>query len=169
MPTIAEQVGKFEPLLSFRFRLFFDEIGGSPLQSSEQCEISVVSAVLPNESSEEIEVKAGGEVVYYAGGIKYENMEVVCRDSVDAAVYSFLKTWRRKVLDETTGLRGYKRNYAGTARIQQYDPLEVVVKEWKLMGIWPQAINSNTADNDSNDQMKINATFRYDKAIATIM
>lgn len=168
MPTLAEQLGKLEPLLSFKFRLFFDEVGGSPLQGREQCEIAVKSVTLPNESSEELEIPAGNEMLYYAGRYKPETMEVVCRDFVDASVYAFLKTWRRKVHDETTGLSGFKSQYSGTARLQQYDPADKVIREYKLESIWPQALNSGNADQTSNDQVEITVTFRYDKAIATV-
>jgi hypothetical protein len=168
MPSLAQQLGKFEPLLSHEFRLFFDEVGGSPLQGREQCEIAVVTAAIPTESSEEIEIPAGNTVLYYAGRYKPESMAVTCRDYVDASVFAFLKSWRRKVHDESTGISGFKREYSGTARLQQYDPTGKVIREYKLIDIWPQQLNGGSADQSSNDPVQIEVTFRYDKAVSTV-
>lgn len=167
MTTIADQFGKFEPLLQHKFRLFIDEVGGAPLAGREQFEISVQSAALPNSSAEVIEVPVGSEFVFYAGRVKPENMAITCRDLVDASVYSFIYNWYQKLHDTVSGRHGYRSEYAGTARIQMYGP-DAVIREWKYINIWPQALNSGTGDMTSNDIVPIEVTFQYDKAIATI-
>ena len=167
MSTPAEQLGKFEPHVQNLFHIFFDEVGGAPLAGREQFEIAIESAALPNDSNEEIELPVGTQVLYYAGRLKPENMAVVCRDFVDSSTYAFIETWRSKVHNKTTARTGFKSEYAGTARIQLNGP-DGVIREWKLTGIWPQALNRGAADMTSNDIIKLDVTFRYDLAIPTI-
>lgn len=166
--AIADEIGKFEPLQSHKYKMFIDEVGGSALTGREQFEMAVKNLPFPTESNDEIEIGAGNERIYYAGRAQFEVTEVVCRDYVDAATYAFIKNWRKKVYDPTTSRIGYKSEYAGTARIQLFDPNDVVIREWKLKSIWPQTLTSGTGDQDGTDPVEISVSFRYDKAIATI-
>ncbi len=166
--TLAEQLGKFEPSVAHRYRLYIDEVGGTPLLGAEAFEIAIKSTALPNMSSEEMEIHAGSEKIYYAGKVGFEASEIVIKDFVDNLAARFIINWFRKVYDANTGLYGYKADYAGTARIQLLDPAEQVFREWKLENLWPQAVNHGDLADDSNEPVNIAATFRYDKAKPTV-
>lgn len=167
MATRAEQLGKFEPAVQNRFRIYFDEVGGSPLSGREECEICVQSSDLPKRSLEEIEVPVGTEVIYYGGRRKVEPLNVVFRDMFNSAAFSFLQNWSQRGHNESTGRRGYKSEYAGTARLQLLGVDDEVVREWKLINIWIQNFNPGQVDETSNDIVTIEIAFRYDKAIPT--
>lgn len=165
----ADTLGKFEILASHRYLLFVDEVGGTPLAGHEQAEMAVKSAKLPTESSDEIEVGVGSERIYYAGKPLFEPIDLVFRDLVDASVFAFLKSWRLKCVDPATGRIGFKSEYAGTARLQLLDPNDSVIREWKLIGLWIQNLDPGQGDDEVSEGLEITATFRYDKAIATIV
>jgi hypothetical protein len=166
--ALADTIGKFEPLRSNSFRFFVDEVGGIALAGRDQFEMAVKSLPFPSESNEELEIGAGNERIYYASRAQFEMAEIVCRDFVDAATYAFIKNWRKKVYDPVTSRVGYKSEYSGTARVQQFDPNNNVIREWKYKSIWPQTLNPGQGDQDGSDQVEINVSFRYDKVIATI-
>lgn len=169
MATIAEQLGKFEPALKHRFRMYVDEVGGTPLAGREQFEIAVQSTGLPSKSMEEVELGVGTERIYYAWRIQYEPLTATIRDFINSASYAFMENWAQKIHEVSSGRRGYKSEYSGTARLQQLGVDDEVIKEWKLTGIWPQAFNAGDVDQtSSNEQVTFEITFRYDRATPTI-
>ena len=170
--TYSEQLGAFEPLRANNFRLFIDGVGvgGSAIGVGALADFSlaVTKAFTPNESSEVAEVGVDNEKIYYAGRQTYEAGSVSIRDYVDLTGAAVLREWRKLVYNPATGQMGYKKDYAGTARIVQYDPKGSIVRTWKLLKVWPISVNYGDRDQSSVDQVSIEVSFRYDKAIEVV-
>jgi len=167
--ALAEELGAFEPIKQHAFRMHILSTGIGSTLTGDDFSLAIVEGFAPNESSEEIEINADNQKLYYAGRQTYEAGAVSVRDYVDADVANFIKAWRNLVFDPSNGTMGYKSEYAGVALIQQMDPKGVVIREWKLEGIWPQAVDFGQVSQDSIDPVRIALTFRYDKATAQVI
>ena len=163
--TLAQQLGNFEPQSMHKFRLYFDEIGGSPLAGREAAEITIKSTNLPSKSLEEIAIPHGTEELFYAGRRANEPLNVTVRDYVDLDTFEFFENWSRLVHDDATGRRGFRSEYSGTARMQLLDPNDAVVREWELVNIWPQSFEAGEVDYSSSDHIEMGLTLRYDRAV----
>jgi hypothetical protein len=168
--NLADKIGALEPLRQHAFRMYITSTGTSSLQSnSEQFELAIRDTFTPNRTTETIEIDAENEKLYYAGKTTYDAGSVVIRDYVDADVVKFLTDWENAVYNPATGIGGYKSQYAGEAIIQQYAPDGSIVREWKLKNIWPESVDHGSLTMGSADPVEINCSFRYDRAIASIV
>lgn len=168
MVTYSEQLGAFEPMKAHNFRMFIRSTGVGSNLVGDDFSLAIVTGFTPSESSEEIEIGIDNERVYYAGRQSYDSGSVTVRDYVDLEVAAYIKEWRKRVFNPETGQMGYKAEYAGTAIVQQYDPKGDLVREWKLINVWPVSVNYGTVDQASTDHITLDITLRYDKAIMTV-
>lgn len=159
---IAPQGGFFEPQRSFSWSLeiALDDAGDQNLimQGLESFEA-------PRESNEEIELGFANEKRYVAGRTTYEASPLVLKDFVDVGVANAVVKWRRQVYNPDTGSIGLARDYKKTADLTLIAPDQSIVRIWKLIGIWPQAVEYGDLDMTTSDYVKITTTLRYDKAV----
>jgi len=166
--SYADDLGALEPLRAHHFKIQITSTGTGAVLDDAEFSLAIVEGFTPAESSDEIEIQVDSERRYYAGKTSYETGSLTIRDYCDANVADFLIEWRKRVFDPTNGTMGYKAEYAGTGVINQYDPKGALVRQWKIKGIWPQAVNYGTPSQDTTDPISISVTFRYDTAIPVV-
>lgn len=159
---IANAEGDFAPQHQNQWLL---EIGGLDGDAKDLITLSLLSSQLPPESNEEVEIPYGNEFRYVAGKARYEAIPLVCNDYVDRAVRAALVAWRRQVYDPETGNIGLPADYKKEATLLIMATDGTLVRSCRLIGLWPQAMNPGTLDMSSADQVKIEMTLRYDRAV----
>jgi len=178
MPSIAQVIagaqqiaasgGAFEPQRQANW--FIQIVGLTGGAAAEDIlAFSLESGFLPNESNEEIEIQYANERRYVAGKALFETGSLVVKDFVDKGTADTVVKWRKTVYDQATGKVGLAKEYKKNASIVLFGPEGSFKREWRLEGVWPQAVNYGTLDMTANDKVTIEITLRYDKAVPVIM
>lgn len=176
---LAQQGGAFEPQRqhTFAFRVMLAGAaglgGGNAPQDAlnvlssggDTLELSVRSAFLPSESSEEIEIPHMNGRVYVAGKYQFETGSVVFHDYLDKGTANIIKAWRKLVADPETGRIGMASVYKRKGEVVMYAPDFSIKRWWDLHGLWPQMANFGALDYSASDVAQVEVTFRFDKAI----
>ncbi|MCG8433064.1 MAG: hypothetical protein MJA83_03405 [Gammaproteobacteria bacterium] len=158
---IANQEGSFVPQHGNNWLLEVADLVGA--DDRDLIFLSLVSFELPKESSEEIELRYGNEIRYVAGQNEYEAIPLIVRDYVDRAVRNAMVEWRRQVYDPLTGNVGLPTNYKKTGNVILQATDGTFLRNVRLIGLWPQALNAGTLSMDSAEPVQIEATMRYDR------
>lgn len=159
---LAPAQGFFEPQRTYNWSLeiALDDVGDQLLimQGLETFEA-------PKESNEEIVLEYGNERRYVAGKALYETSALTLKDFVDQGVASAIIKWRRLVYNSETGSIGLARDYKKNADLTVIAPDQSSGRVFKLLGIWPQAVEYGAYDMTSSDKILINVTLRYDRMV----
>ena len=162
---IANQGGGFEPQRqhSFQFRVFgLDTVipgAGNIL------EMSVRTAFIPGESSDEIEIPFMNGRVYIPGKVIYDAGSVTFNDYVDKNTAQVIAAWRKLCYNPETGAIGYASVIKKRGEVALLSPDFTVERVWEIHGMWPQARGAGTLDYSASDVVQVEVTFRFDKAI----
>lgn len=159
---IAPAGGFFEPQRAFNWSLeiALDDAGDQILIMQ-----GLQSFEAPRESNEEIALDYANERRYVAGKAEYQAGPLVINDYVDQGVASAVIKWRRQVYNAETGSIGLARDYKKNADLTLISPNQNTVRIWKLLGIWPQAVEYGNLDMSANDKVQIGVILRYDRAV----
>lgn len=157
---IAAEAGAFEPQRKNNFSLII------PVDGSTLIQRSLDSFPLVKESNEPVlNVAFGNESRKVAGPAAFESVNLVLKDFVDQQVGKTMLKWRRKVYDPNTGEIGWAKDYKKTGEVVMFGPDGTVERRWKLIGVWPSAIDQGGGDMNANENNKITVTLTIDKVI----
>jgi hypothetical protein len=116
-------------------------------------------------SSEEISLEYANERRYVAGKTEYQTATLRLLDFVDAGTASAIIKWDRLVRNSETGSVGLARDYKKNADLVMGAPNGSTIRIWKLIGLWPQAVEYGEFDMRSSEPVEVSATLRYDRAV----
>ena len=157
---LANSRGGFEPQRGHNFELVITP----PTGDAEILFKSVETAAAISHNSEPLAIPYMNETVYIAGRPLYAPGAVVYRDMVDKQVWSTIEAWYRSIYDVETSEIGFAADYKAGGTLILYDVKGNNIREWDLIGLWPQDISSEAPSHMSGDIFRINVTFQYDKA-----
>lgn len=164
---LGQQAGLFEPQRqsSFAIELHLEGVG---VYNPLTFQIALQSSNLPTMTIEEVELNLWNVKRYVAGKATYESIPLVCKDMVDVGIAHTLDAWQRQVYDPRTDQIGLARFYKKTANLIMFAANGYYIRNWTLIGCWPQSINHGALDMSSSEPVQIEATLRYDKAIPNL-
>lgn len=134
--------------------------------------LSLQSFPLPKQRNEPILLPFMNQTRKVAGQAEVDEVEVVFRDFVDTKTSLILNNWRAAVYDPQTGRQGYAKNYKKEAEVHLFGPGvdasnggggRVVVRKYRLEGVWPSMMDPGDADMESSEKHLINLTLQIDK------
>jgi hypothetical protein len=158
----VQRTNNFEVILSG-----IGEITGN-VNDTRTITLSVNSFFLPSEESSSQELHYGNTLVKVAGTVNYSGGSLVVKDviSENEDVENIIIAWRKSVYDPSSDKVGLGYNYKKDARVIQYAPDGTIERTWKLLGVWPRAVNYGNLDYGSGGSIKqIEVQLEYDKAI----
>lgn len=157
---LADSRGGFEPQRGHNFELIITP----PVGDAEILFKSVETSLAISHNSEPLALPYMNETIYIAGRPLYAPGAVVYRDMVDKEVYATIEAWYRLIYDVETSQIGFAADYKTMASLILYDVKGGHLRQWDLIGIWPQDISAESPSHMSGDIYRLNVTFQFDKA-----
>lgn len=158
---IANPGGGYEPQRGHNFELWITIPGGD----AEIVMKSVETSLGISHSSEPLQLPYMNEYVYIAGRPLWAPGTVVYRDMVNMDTYAMIEGWYKSVYSVFTSQIGYAMDYKSIGTLIMMDVKGQNLREWDLIGIWPQDISQEAPSHMNGDIMRLNVTFQYDKAV----
>lgn len=155
----AGQGHNWEPYRAYNFELEIEVAG------KEQLLLSVDVGALPSMSFDEIELNYGNDSIFVEGKAHVDQMSITFKDFADPNTAQVLLAWRKEHYDPKTGLMGLAAQYKKKANLRQYLPNEQFMRTWQLLGLWMPTLNMGSLDQGQSDFVRVEASFRYDRAI----
>lgn len=162
--------GLLMPKLQFRFRVNFinfgvDAIGG--LQLTKQ----VMDCARPQVQFDEVTLNVYNSTMYLAGKHKWQPLSINIRDDASGTVAKAVGQQLQKQLDfveQASAATG--QDYKFQTNIEILDGgnganAPIVLETWELYGCYLSAVNYNTLNYATSDQVSIALTLRYDNAL----
>ena len=149
---------RYEVQRTNHFRVHFDMDGSSDI------ELAVDSVSLPSITTDPIDLSYGNSKVRVAGSTTFDDMNLVVKDFIEADVEKLLWDWRLLVYNPETDHVGWASKYKKDGRIYQYGPDGTCVRQWKIVGAWPQSLDLGELNYDSGDKKSITMNISIDRA-----
>ena len=131
--------------------------------------IALVSHGMPNQSSEVISIRKGNEVIKFAGGVSYEDIDVAVTDFVGADVERIISAWDALRYNPRTGMINKATKYKRTGHIIQYSVDGSIIRSWLLKGAWVNSVKYGEYDrSNATGERNISFTIHVDKAYPEI-
>jgi len=137
--------------------------------------LTVNKTSVPRFELNEIAVRKGNSVVYYAGTPTFNEGTLEVDDMIGAQSKAVLEAWQNLAYNVITdkGGRAYRvddqnAGYKRDATLIEYTSDHVKVRSWKLIGCWIKNLDEQDYDKENDDLRRVSATFRYDRGIPDI-
>ena len=139
--------------------------GINGLVNLDVLKLALQSGFNPSSSKEDIQVPYLNEVIFFAGRRMVDPGTIELLDYVDRSTADIIYAWDLMCHDYQTGQVGLARNYKKTARIFNFAPNGDYVRQWRLDGVWPQAVSyaGGGLNMASSEPVRIPITLRYDR------
>lgn len=134
----------------------------------EVLRLTINKAPVPHFELNEIEIRKGNSVVYYAGVPTFSDGEIEVDDMIGAQSKATLEAWQARAYSVATDKGGRAINYKRNATYIEYTSDHVKVRSWKLIGCWVKNVSEDDYDKTNDDLRRVRATIRYDRAIPEI-
>lgn len=162
--------GIMQPKLKNRFLITFVGLGDSPVDG-QGLQIQAVTAERPKVSFETINLDRYNTRAYIAGKYTFDPLNMTFEDDTGGMVATALQNQleRQQNLIAQTPSALMPASPAGelykfATRIDILDGNETVLESWSVEGCWLENLDYTDLDYAASEQMKINATIRYDHA-----
>lgn len=159
---LANTRGGFEPQRGHNFELLITPPGGEG--NGDLLLKSVETSLAISHNSEPLALPYMNETIYIAGRPLYAPGAVVYRDMVDEDVYGIIERWYRLCYDVDSSEIGFAMDYKAMGTLIMMDVKGGHLRQWDLIGLWPQDISAESPSHMSGDIFRLNVTFQYDKA-----
>lgn len=127
--------------------------------------LALESHGMPNQSSELITIRKGNEAIKFAGGVTYDDIDVVVTDFIGADVENLISAWDAKRYNPVTGMMFPAVNYKRRGTIVQYSPDGEITRTWTLLGCWLNSVKYGDYNrSEAASERKISFTIHIDKA-----
>ena len=127
--------------------------------------LSLSTFPIPKRTLGIIEIGYLNEKRKFAGNPTYDDLSVVYKDYVDQATAKILWTWHYQVHNPETGKTGLAASYKKSGWVSLFDPSGGSERQYKLVGIWPSAMDPGDIDMAGEDSINITVTLTIDKTI----
>lgn len=169
-----------DPDLIFKrkFRWTFRVIGICGDDSKYITENFVKLASRPNLTIEETEINYLNAKMFIPGKGTWETVTVTYYDVAGADIpdittnITSLWNWILSVYNFADPLEeqhipmgASRKDYSGTGQLVLYDGCGNALEAWKLIAVWPQAVNFGELDYSSSEEVTIELTLRYMHAV----
>lgn len=134
----------------------------------EVIRLTVNKAPVPHFDLNEIEIRKGNSVVYYAGTPTFSDGTLEVDDMIGAQSKAVLEAWQNLAYNVVTDKGGRAINYKRNATLIEYTSDHVKVRSWKLIGCWIKNVSEDDYDKTNDDLRRVTGTIRYDRAIPEI-
>lgn len=131
--------------------------------AEETLKLSLAGFSLPKNETAPVQIPYLNEVRKFAGQTVFDDISVSFHDYVDAAVARILWTWRYRIHDPNTGLRGIKSSYACDANIEHFAPDGGRMRVYLVKGIWPMSLDMGDIEMGADEAVRIQVRFACDK------
>ena len=144
------------------------EEGDFITNGQEIIRLTVNKAPVPHFELNEIEIRKGNSVVYYAGTPTFSDGSLEVDDMIGANAKAVLEAWQNLAYNVVTDKGGRAINYKRNATLIEYTSDHVRVRSWKLIGCWIKNVSEEDYDKETDDLRRVTGTIRYDRAIPEI-
>jgi len=158
------------PKLQFRFRLNFFNFGlGDGLELTRQ----VVDCSRPNVSFAKITLPVYNSTIYMAGKHTWQTLSINVRDDASGAVTRAIGAQLQRQLDmaeQASAASASDYKFSMTLEILDGGngvAIPQILETWYLVGCYLEAVNYNTVNYGTSEDIKIALTVQYDNAIQT--
>lgn len=162
-PTFADvQNAVPDPLLSDNFLLNIPNIptNDSPLPLMFQCR----TVAKPGKTINAVEVQLFGHTQEHAGNTTFSHdMSVEYVENRRAQIHTIIEAWMELCRSDETQTGEYKNEYARDAFLQLFDQKGIVVKEYKIEGLWPNTMPETSLNGAASDLIALQVGFKYDR------
>lgn len=125
----------------------------------------VKTAARPNLTIDETEINHLHGKAWIPGKGTWESLNVTYYDVKNNPNLNTLFSWLASVYNFTDPVGSHQasstRGYAGEGILKMYDGCGVVMEEWSLHDVWPQAVNFGDLDYANSEECVIDITLRY--------
>jgi hypothetical protein len=156
------------PKLQFRFRLNFFNFGlGDGLELTRQ----VVDCSRPNVSFAKITLPVYNSTIYMAGKHTWQTLSINVRDDASGLVTRAIGAQLQRQLDmaeQASAASASDYKFSMTLEILDGGngvAVPQVLETWYLVGCYLEAVNYNTVNYGTSEDIKIALTVQYDNAI----
>lgn len=134
--------------------------------AQEVLRMSVTEAFIPHYKQEPVLVKRGNSTVKYAGVPTFDAQSVKFNDYIGAEVKDILKAWQNMSCNINTERVGAlaRTPYKKTCYLMEYAPDFVLVRTWKIYGVWISSLSESPYSSEDGQKHQIECTFEYDRA-----
>ena len=162
------------PKLQYRFRVTFQNLGGSNATDSLiRLTRNLVSVGRPDLTHDDITLEVYNSRVYLAGKHTWNPVQCVIRDDVDGHVIKAIGAQIQNQMDHSAQSAPVAAvNYKFSTLIETLDGANPVADEnildaWSLSGCYLQQIQYGESNYGNNDAQIVTMTIRYDNAEQT--
>lgn len=127
--------------------------------------LALTSNGMPNQGSEVIAIRKGNEVVKFAGGVSYEDIDMQVTDFIGLDVENLISAWDGLRYNPVTGQINRAYRYKRNGSIVQYSPDGELIRSWTLKGAWINNVKYGDYNRgETGSEREISFTLHVDKA-----
>lgn len=160
-------IGRNDITFKRKFRFTFEIQGFCNNQKNIVPEYFVKVASRPNLSIEETEINFLNAKTWIPGKASWETIAVTYIDVAHTDMQS-LWNWLATVYNFTDPInlgQGDKIDWDATGVLSMYDGCGILIEQWQLQHMWPQAIDFGDLDYSTSDEATIELTLRFSDVI----
>jgi hypothetical protein len=159
-----KQQAGLEPYRQYNYSLSIVGLSGS-----DTLELSVQTGSAPNPTIDEIELPHGNDSIFVTGKAHVESISFTFLDMVEPHTAKVLADWWKLHYNPETSQMFPATNYKRVGMLFQTFIDASQAKAWELQGLWmPSFSPAPSLDYGTSDAVRIEATFRFDRAIPRI-
>lgn len=128
-------------------------------------ELAVTQFPMPKVNNGIVQVPHLNEDRKFAGRPNFDDITATFTDFLDVDIAQAIYSWRIKVYNPTNGKIGLARDYKADGFMTTFAPDGSRARSWRVIGIWPSAMDPGDIDHSSDDYVRVSVTFSVDKAV----
>lgn len=145
----------FEPKMKNRFIMEIDGIPAYLIKTASRPQVNFETVTLDH-----MNVKR-----YLKGKASWQTLNITLYDPITPSGAQAVNEWIREHHEATTGVDGYASEYKKDIVFNLFSPNGEKIEQWVLKGAFIESANFNEVSWESNAEVDIALTLRYDYAI----
>lgn len=154
------------PKLQYRFRVTFENLGGST--GTDEVTQNVISVSRPNLTHEEVVVDSYNSKMYLAGKHTWDPVTIVFRDDMNSNVIRKIGEQLNKQVDHASQSAAEAGSaYKFTVNVETLDganPNPETYDQWVLKGAFIQNVQYGDLNYGTSEMVQVTLSLRYDHA-----
>ena len=154
----------------FEISINLDSLNLGSANVSEHVRLCCTSASIPTISIDPIGLKHGNETINVAGAPKFASSTIKVYDTIGSNMANMLQQWFWKIFNPDTHLMGLVSSYKTDADLYLYSPDASVIRQWRLLGVFPTSLNFGDMSSDGGGGvMQISMELSVDRSKLTLI